>query len=371
MSISSRRSVKSGKLGPISAPQDGRPLNSDTLREGGPISMSAIGRQDVDIETAPEATRRREERRHAVEEAHLDEKEATEEQPPSEETLEEKINLGQEAWQDGDNIIIEDDQGEVIHTIRSPRDQETTRAKLEKIESRVGDEVESMKGRLKRMWSGRRDSSERRRSIDLETGMPEPADHSPPSERHRRSSSLSSRPSLKYQASPKVSPKVAPGPVFIVDGDNRRTGHISSSTERRAREERDMETEVERRRREAVLGISQPDSDDEDDRPTRSHATAVSRRKGKEPSSSEDDDEEPPPSRSGSGGAESSSSGSGAQLLAPPAPARTRGIRFGDISVGQESFSLAEGPPSTGARHLKTGSGDWRVRWGSDNRSNK
>jgi hypothetical protein len=78
-------------------------------------------------------------------------------------------------------------------------------------------------------------------------------------------------------------------------------------------------------------------------------------------------------SRSGSGGAESSSSGSGrVQLLSPPPQARTRGIRFGDISVGQESFSLEEGPPSTGARHHKTGSGDYRVRWSSDNgRNNK
>jgi hypothetical protein len=26
---------------------------------------------------------------------------------------------------------------------------------------------------------------------------------------------------------------------------------------------------------------------------------------------------------------------------------------------------LEDGPPTTGARHHKTGSGDWRVRWSS------
>lgn len=364
MSISSRRSVKPGKIGPISAPQDGRPLNTDTMREGGPISMSAIGRQDVDIDTAPEAARRREERRHAIEEAHMDEKIETEEQSPTEETFEEKVNDGQNAWQEGDNIIIEDDQGEVIRMVRSPRDSDSAREKLERIESRAGGEIEGMKGRLKRMWSGRGESStERRRSIDLESGIPEssePASSERPTHQ-RRSSSISSRLSLKQ------SPKAAPGPVFMVDEDNRRTAHVNSSTERRAREERDKETEVERRRREAVFGISQ-DSDEEDDTPR----PISSRPKGKQPSSSEEEEEEDPPSsRSGSGGAESSSSGSGAQLLQPPPPARTRGIRFGDISVGQESFSLEEGPPSTGARHHKTGSGDWRVRWGSDNGRNK
>lgn len=373
MSISSRRSVKAGKIGPISAPQDGRPLNTDGLREGGPISMSAIGRQDVDIDTAPEAARRREERRHAIEEAHMDvdEKMDTEEQPSSEETLEEKVNPGQEAWREGDNIIIEDDQGEVIHTIHSPRDSDSAREKLERIESHAGDEIEGMKGRLKRMWSGRGDSSERRRSIDLESGIPESPEPGASSDRptashRRRSSSISSRLSLKQ------SPKAVPGPVFVVDEDNRRPARVDSSTERRAREERDKETAVERRRREAVFGISQ-DSDEEDEpRPL------PSRLKGKQASSSEEENEEeeeeeedPPSERSGSGGGESSSSGSGARLLMPPPQARTRGIRFGEISVGQESFSLEEGPPSTGARHHKTGSGDWRVRWSSDNGRNK
>ena len=380
MSISSRRSVKTGKIGPISAPQDGRPLNNDTLREGGPISMSAIGRQDVDIDTAPEAARRREERRHAIEEAHMDEKiEPEEGQPISEETHEEKINDGQEAWREGDDIIIEDEQGEVIRTISSPRDGESARQRLERLELRAGDEIEGMKGRLKRMWSGRGESTERNRNLDLESGIPEGTEPAPSTTsddrptHHRRSSSISSRLSLKPSPKPAV-----PGPVFMVDEDNRRTAHIDSSTEARAREERNKETEVERRRREAVFGISN-DSDDEEEGPP--HPRAVSRAKGKQPqsvSSSEEEEEVEgeveESSRSGSGGAESSSSGSGrVQLLSPPPQARTRGIRFGDINVGQESFSLEEGPPSTGARHHKTGSGDWRVRWSSDNngRNNK
>ena len=375
MSISSRRNLKPGKIGPISAPQDGRPFNSDTMREGGPITMSAIGRQDVDIDTAPEAARRREERRHAVEEAHLDEKTDNEE-PANEETYEEKINDGHEAWREGDNIIIEDDQGEVIRTISSPRTNDSQRQRLERLESRAGDEIEGMKGRLKRMWSGRGESSERRRSIDLESGIPEGTE--PPSTsddrptHQRRSSSISSRLSFKQSPKPAVS-----GPVFIVDEDNRRTARVNSSTEARAREERDKETEVERRRREAVFGISQDSDDEEQDHP---HPRAISRSKDKQPqppSSSEEEEEEEDPasSRTGSGGAGSSSSGSGrAELLAQPPQAKTRGIRFGDISVGQESFSLEEGPPSTGgtgARHHKTGSGDWRVRWSSEHARNK
>ena len=321
--------------------------------------MSAIGRQDVDIDTAPEAAKRREERRHAVDTANIDEKvEGNDEQPPSEETLEENIIQGHEAWIEGDNIIIEDDQGEVIHMIRSPRDSDSSRERIERVESRTGDELEGMKGRLKRMWSGRRDSSERQRSIDLESGIPEGSEPSSDRfSRRRRSSSISSKLSLKQ------SPKVAPSPVFMVDEDNRRKTHVTNTTERRAREERDKETEVERRRRESVLGISH-NSDDDESRPR------PSRRKGKQRASSSDDDEEElTSSRRDSGRAQSSSSGSvRAQLLSPPPQARTRGIRFGDISVGQESFSLEEGPPSAGQRHHKTGSGDWRVRWSANSK---
>ena len=90
MSIASRQPLskyKKGKIGPISAPQDGRPLNSDTLREGGPISLSAIGRP-AEVETAPEAARRREERRHDVEDVRM-EGETEKEEETSAETQEE------------------------------------------------------------------------------------------------------------------------------------------------------------------------------------------------------------------------------------------------------------------------------------------
>lgn len=373
MSIVSRKGLtksKSGKIGPISEPLDGRPLNSDTIREGGPISASAIGRQDFNVDTAPEAARRREVRRYDVEGVRMEgEKEG--DNTANEETLEEKINQGHEAWREGDNIIIEDEQGEVIETICSPKQHELQmvvdkfgKGAMERVgraEDEAVEEVEGITSRLKRMWSGRRDSSDREKTTDLEHGIPE-SDHHGMSEKQRTSNEST-------KAASKLSPpKAISGPVFMVDKDNRRMGRVSDITERRAREERDKETEVERRRREAVFGISR-DSDDEDE--PYHHPPAISRHKGKQPESSpndEDDERESPDetSRSQSSSGRAESPGSGAQLLSPPT--RPRGIRFGDINVGEDSFSLEEGPPSTGARHHKASSGDWRARWRSDNK---
>ena len=102
----------------------------------------------------------------------------------NEETLEEKINQGHEAWREGDDIIIEDEQGEVIHTICSPKKHELQmvvdkfgKAAMERVgraEDEAAEEVEGITGRLKRMWSGRRDSSDRgKKTTDLEHGIPE------------------------------------------------------------------------------------------------------------------------------------------------------------------------------------------------------
>jgi Alkali metal cation/H+ antiporter Nha1 C terminus len=374
MSIVSRAGLtksKSGKIGPISEPHNGRLLNSDTPRVGGPISASAIGRQDFNVDTAPEAARRREVRRHDVEGLRIEgEKEG--EDTANEETLKEKINQGHEAWREGDDIIIEDEQGEVIHTICSPRKHELQmvvdkfgKAAMERVgraEDEVVEEAEGITGRLKRMWSGRRDSSDRgKKATDLERGIPEDNDYEM-SEKQRISNESSKG------ASKLSPPRATSGPIFMVDEDNRRMRHASDTIERRAREERDKETEVERRRREAVFGTSK-NSDDEDGP---YHRPAVSRNKGKQPESASDDendgqDSPDETSRSQSSSGRGESSGSGAQLLSPP-PIRAREIRFGEINVGQESFSLEEGPPSTGARQHKTGSGDWRARRRSDNK---
>jgi Alkali metal cation/H+ antiporter Nha1 C terminus/Sodium/hydrogen exchanger family len=381
MSIATRRPLskhKKGKIGPISAPQDGRPLNGDTLREGGPISLSAIGRP-ADVDTAPGAARRREERRHDIENVRL-EGETEKDEEPSEETqeedYEEKINDGEEAWREGDNIIVENEEGEVIRTITSPRESELKMAaekfgknivdKFEGVEEKTQAQPESITGRLKRIWSGRKESDYKdggRQEIDLEQGITEEEENPTVVEKRSSADSAKGIPTTPSTRSP---PRPAAGPTLVVDEDTRRTGHVSDRTERRARQERDQETAVERRRREAVLGSS-ADSDDEG--PPHPPYPMLSRNKGKEPESSADEEEDSPDdeapssrSQSSSRGAESSASGS--QLLSPP-PARTRGIRFGDINVGQASFSLEEGPPSTGARHHKTGSGsgDWRVRW--------
>ena len=377
MSIATRHPLskyKKGKIGPISAPQDGRPLNSDTLREGGPISLSAIGRP-ADVDTAPGAARRREERRHDIENVQM-EGETEKDEEPSEETgeedYEEKINEGEEAWREGDNIIVENEEGEVIRTITSPGESDLKMAAdkfgrkiMEGVEGRTQTQPASITGRLKRIWSGRKDSDYKdggRQEVDLEQGITEDDKISNVMEKRSSADSAKGVPGTPSTRSP---PRLALGPALVVDEDARRTGHVSDRTERRARQERDQETAVERRRREAVLGAS-ADSDDEG--PPHPPYPLVSRNKGKQPESSSDDEEEESPydeapssrSQSSSRGAESSTSGS--QLLSPPA-ARTRGIRFGDINVGQASFSLEEGPPSTGQRHYKTGSGDWRVRW--------
>ena len=351
MSISSRTGLQKGhkgKIGPISAPQDGRPLNADTFRVGGPISLSAIGRQDVNVDTAPEAAKRRELRRHDVEDERT---EVQSEEGGDEETAEEKINVGEQAWREGDEIIVENEEGEVIRTVSSPRSSKSIPK---------GEEGEGITGRLRRIWSGQSwEKHPRRANIDLEKGVPE-------SEEENENAPSPGR----MESSPRM--PSAGAPLIVVDEDNRVTGHVSDRMERLARQEREQETEVERRRREAVLGLTQ-DSDDEDE--GRPHP-ARPRHKSKAVESPSEDEEdrdvegrsEGPSSRSHSsaGGAESSYSGT--QLLSAPAPPRTRGIRFGDISVGQESFSLEEGPPSTGtgARHHKTGSGDWRARRRSD-----
>jgi hypothetical protein len=376
MSIASRAGLqksRKGKIGPISAPQDGRRLNTDTMREGGPISLSAIGRQDVQVDTAPEAARRRELKRHEIDtgESQLEgETEKGEEEGVNQETFEEKINDGQQAWREGDNIIIEDEEGEVIRTISSPRSPERRLARQrfgkevaevgKKVEEKLGGDGESITGKLKRMWSGRRESwekNQRRGEPDLESGVPEGEEEDEQDNRV-----------AKVKSSPKAP---ASGPRIVVDEENRLTSHVSDRTERRARAEREQETDVERRRREAVLGLTQ-DSDEEDEGPLHP-ARSSGKEKAVESSSDDDEEEEDVEGRSegvssrshsSAGGAESSSSGT--QLLSPPAAARTRGIRFGDISVGQESFSLEEGPPSTGARHHRAGSGDWRVRWRTD-----
>jgi hypothetical protein len=279
------------------------------------------------------------------------------------ETLKEKISIGHEAWREGDDIIIEDEEGEVIHTIRSPKEHEMEivaekfgKAALERVGSvkdNATDQVEGITSRLKRIWSGRKDSDrpEERRPSDLEQGIPEVSEK-PEMIEGQRTSAESSKASTKHSP-----PKPTSGPVFVVDEDNRRTTRVSDTIQRLAKEERDKETEAERRRREAVFGGISNDSDDEDRPPP----PIQSRNKGKQRESSSSDEDSPEGSQS------QSSSGSGsAQLLSPP-PVRARGIRFGDINIGQESFSLEEGPPSAGARHHKTSSGDWRGRRSTDN----
>jgi hypothetical protein len=283
----------------------------------------------------------------------------------TEETLEEKVNDGEQAWREGDEIFIENEEGEIIRQISSPRHPAGEMKYLDE-ESRLTD-------RLKRMWSG--GSHNRSRSPDrartpraLEEGIPEESHVQEKDFAGTERSSVSSETETPPRGAHK--PAVV-GPVIVVDEDNRLAPSISPREARRAREERDEETEVERRRREAIFGGIADDSDDED-RPVRhrSKGKSLASPTVSPPSplisavvdSDDEDGGEDDRSPSGSSGnAESSSSGTG--LLSPPA--RARGIRFGDINVGTESFSLEEGPPSTGGTttHRRTGSSSSRVRW--------
>ena len=368
ISITSRKRRNPVKKADISAPQNGRPLNADTFHgEGGPISMSAIGRTDISVDTAPEAARRREAQR-----AEMGDLPGPNSSPgDTEATLEEKVNERQQAWRIGDEILIEDEQGEVIRQITSPHHP------AGQMKGPENDEEGGITERLKRMWSGR---SRRRSSIQQRT--PRDLEKAIPQENHVNKNKLATGGSLQSSSKStklppiRSPPRAAGTPIFVVDEDTRRMPSISPREVRRAREERDEETEVERRRREAIFGGISDDSDDEDKQMSKQAE------KGKGPASSSaaaapanvsslavvgdsDDDEES--SLSGSSGApeNSNSSGSRPALLAPPAAPRMREIRFGDISVGTESFSLEEGPPSPGggSRHSKTGSGDWRMRW--------
>jgi Alkali metal cation/H+ antiporter Nha1 C terminus len=359
MSIASRKGLeraRKGKIGPISAPQDGRPLNIDTFRAGGPISLSAIG-QGVTVVTAPEATRRREQRRHEVEDLRPSE-EREDRGGQGEETREEKINEGHQAWRQGDSIIVEDEEGEVIKTISSPRQRDHGRANgktakehPKKLEATVEGEAPGIANRLKRMWSGRRGSqdstAERPRTHDLEAGIPEAGEHL---DEQDKGSGSYSQPTARRQST---------ASVLVVNEDNRRTDHVTDRTERLAREEREQETEVERRRREAVLGLTN-DSDDEE---PPLHPRDQGIQKATSVSSEADEKERTSSSGSSDADGKEDSGSSGAQLIPPPA--RHREIRFGDISVGTQSFSLEEGPPST-SRHQKSSSWDHRVRWRSD-----
>jgi Alkali metal cation/H+ antiporter Nha1 C terminus len=363
LSITSRKPPKAVRKEDISAPRDGHPLNADTLLgQGGPISMSAIGRTDITVETAPEATRRREARRAELGEFHR----SGGGEEVTEETLDEKVNDGEQAWRDGDEIFIENEEGEIIRQISSPRHPAG--------EMKYPDEEGRLTDRLKRMWSGGSHKSSRsperaRTPRALEEAIPEESHVQEKDFASAEQSSVSSETETPPRGAQK--PAVV-GPVIVVDEDNRLAPSISPREARRAREERDEETEVERRRREAIFGGIADDSDDED-RPIRHRGN-----KGKSPAQaivsppsplmsavvdSDDEDggdDERSPSGS-SGNAESSTSGTG--LLSPPA--RTRGIRFGDINVGTASFSLEEGPPSTGGptAHRRTGSSSSRVRW--------
>jgi hypothetical protein len=314
--------------------------------------MSAIGRTDINVDTAPEATRRREARQAELGEYSRGGQQVTEE------TLEEKVNDGEQAWRDGDEIFIENEEGEIIRQISSPRHPAG--------EMKYPDDEGRLTDRLKRMWSG---GSQKASRSPERARTPRALEEAIPEESHvqekdfagtERSSSISSETETPLRGAYK--PAVA-GPVIVVDEDNRLAPSVSPREARRAREERDEETEVERRRREAIFGGMADDSDDED-RPVRHRGN-----KGKSPVSptvvppsplmsavvdSDDEDggeEERSPSGS-SGNAESSSSGTG--LLSPPA--RTRGIRFGDINVGTPS---TWGPTA----HRRTGSSSSRVRW--------
>lgn len=333
---------KKGEIGPISAPQEGRPYNSNTFNPEGPEGLGAVSGADID--NAPEVDRGREGRHVDEEKSH----EAGERMPVG------GMSRRHEAWREGDNIIIEDEMGEVIRTIRSPK-----RPELEVGEEKAEGEGEGIAGRLRRMWSGRReDSHERKRNNDLEQGVSEGPETS---ENRRKSDSYDS--SKKPSKGP---PPIPPsGPVFVVDEESRRSLRISDAIRRQAKREREEETEVERRRREAVLGITH-DSDDSGEQ--------LSCNKDKQPGNSSDDEdldgahvlEGASQSQSGSGDqAQSSRSGTSGTQLLHPSLARTRGIRFGDVSVGSESFSLEEGPPSVGGtRHHKTGSGHFRRSFG-------
>jgi Alkali metal cation/H+ antiporter Nha1 C terminus len=345
--------VKKGKIGPISAPHDGRPLNADVIQDGWPISNTAIGRQDIDIDTAPEAARRREEKRYV-----LGDREKQDD--PSQGTIDEKCNDGRQAWRDGDNIIVEDEEGEIIKMISSPRLSRS-------VEQKAGEEGDGFGGLLRRMWSGQREGnhrSARQPSRDLEAAIPEVGE----GDVERRSSGSSRASGIRHDP-----PNPLSVPVVVIDEDSRQMDHVSEFTQRRARKQREEETEIERRRREAALGMND-DVDQDEEEEDQESIRSTSRDKGKQPisqptsdvgevenaSASENRSQNP---SSDSGRPESSSS---AQPLAPPAAVRTRGIHFGDISIqGTQSFTLDEGPPPMGFKiHHRTGSsGSGRVRW--------
>ena len=323
------------KIGPISGPRDGRPLNSDTLHKGVPIRLNAISQQDINVDTPPRlAHRLRRPRLNLVDFDDFDDfcRESNA-KTSGEKTLEETINKVHDRLRGGDDIVIQDEERERIRTIRTLRRNEWKlvvdkfpKAKLQSMgsgEEKRTEAVQRLAGRLRRIWSGRKKTDAiggQQRNADLERGLPESYEMS---ETRTRTSDAFPRPIPRSSTS-----KYPEDTLFVVNEGHNGRDQAFDVKELRAREEREKETDVERRCCEAVfcgLGVS-----DDDDQPS-SPRLPISGGKGKQPEMSNEEDNCEVTSRP------SKSPGTSAQLTEPPSTLERaenfRKLRFLDFVV--------------------------------------
>ena len=342
-----------------SAPPSRSSSRSRKVDAGGEVGPGAIG-EDIEppIEAPRAAARRhRHHQRHDSGSQHRQTIQLQARRPDGSSTIvEEKINFGEQAWQEGKDIIIENAQGEVVRKIASNHgslvmqedikreQQEELRKhpsypwysrvagiakalgkeagnnqfmKEDAITEEIDDDEEQGRGR-------RISKSGIRRTDDIEMGNVVSQDD-------------------KGEGSSNSAESARRGPAVIVDEDRRRqVREDSDAADERA--DRARETSVERRRREAVLGFI---PDDEDEEPK-------GKRRARSPlplvhviDDDDDDDEDEDDDEEGDEDEDEDEDEDNDDILKVP----SKGIRFGDVSIEGGSFSLQD---RLSNRHGKT-----------------
>jgi hypothetical protein len=356
--------------------EDGSRASSRTrlsiVRVGGNVNTGAIGQDIEPPADAPRAAARRQ--RHQKHHSQHDQivKIAAKGADGKEEIIEERIGPGEQAWQEGGDIIVENSEGEVIRKISSnvqgsvlpagkaKEDMDRRRLKAHSLYGKFRgmvkhtnkDNLESnlqetqIQEEEERTDRGRKGHREDEHQVMVEYFTPGEKESTRDIEmrpiesrtaRYEHNHDDEESPDDITSDNMNIRPIADPGSV-VVDSDRRKMV-ASDAAEADAKTERQRETSVERRRREAVLGLIDDDSESDAE-----HTSSSS--KGKQPETS--------------GDIEDSSEGQTpderpATLLQAP---HRSGIRFGDVSVEGGSFSIDNHRSFSGRTHSHSRSKD-------------
>ena len=329
-----------------SAPPSRASSRSRKVDAGGEVGPGAIGEDIEPPVDAPRAAarRHRHHQRHGSGSQNRQTIQLQARRPDgTSAVIEEKINPGEQAWQEGKDIIVENAQGEVVRKIVSnhgsvvmqediKREQQKETRKhpthpwynrMAGIAKALGkeagndqvmqdDTITEEVDEVEEQGRGRRISKAGiRRTDDIEMGNVTQDD--------------------KGEGSSNSNESARRGPAMIVDEDRRQQiREDSDAADERA--DRARETSVERRRREAVLGFIPDDEDDEPKGKRRArsplpHVRVIDDDDEEEEEEEDDEDDDD-------------------NLKVP-----SKGIRFGDVSIEGGSFSLQD---RLSNRHGKT-----------------